>query len=64
MKVSIHINHDPNENLDQIQAVASALGFASLSRGEFMGRRHIELEREMDASTLRQLIEAGMEGRV
>ena len=55
MKVSIHIKHTSQDDLDKLRSIAHELGFAIVSFGEFLGLGHTELRREMDMAALEEL---------
>ena len=56
MQVTIHISHAEGDDLTRVEAAARMLGCGVTRRGDFMGRRHTELSREMDAATLASLL--------
>ena len=58
MKVAIHISHTQGEDLAQLQAAASVLGFSCISRGGFMGKNYSEIEGEMSVETLQRMLDA------
>ncbi len=55
MKVSIHISHATNEDLEQVKALAAALGYDAKSRGGFMGCNYTEIDCEMSEADLEQV---------
>ncbi len=61
MKVAIHISHSQGEDLAELQATASVLGFSCISRGGFMGKDYSEIEGEMSVDTLRRMLDAAAE---
>ncbi len=56
MKVTIHISHSEGEDLTGVEIGARLLGCDITKREGFMGGRHTELSREMDAGTLANLL--------
>ena len=59
MEISIRISHSSKDDLEQIRSLAGVFGFATVTEAEFMGRRHTELQRNVDLATLQGLIQAG-----
>ena len=55
MKVSIHISHATDEDLAEVKALATALGYDAKSRGGFMGCNYTEIDREMTPADLQQM---------